>query len=97
LWDVVNAILTAAGLPPVTRSVSPALAAAAGWLCETAYQALRIRSEPPMTRFLARELATAHWFNISAARRDLGFEPKVSMAEGFARLRDWLAQSGEPS
>ena len=39
-----------------------------------------------MTRFLARELATAHWFDISAARRDLGFEPAVSIDEGLRRL-----------
>jgi nucleoside-diphosphate-sugar epimerase len=39
-----------------------------------------------MTRFLARELTTAHWFNIGAARRDLGYEPKVSIAEGLRRL-----------
>jgi nucleoside-diphosphate-sugar epimerase len=39
-----------------------------------------------MTRFLAAELATAHWFNIAAARRDLGYEPRVSIDEGLRRL-----------
>ena len=47
---------------------------------------LRLDAEPPMTRFLARELATAHWFDITAARRDLGYEPKVSIEEGLKRL-----------
>jgi nucleoside-diphosphate-sugar epimerase len=97
LWDVVNQILAAAGLLPVTRSVSPALALAVGWCCEGVYRALRIKTEPPMTRFLARELATAHWFNIDAARRDLGFAPRVTMAEGFARLHEWLARSPSAS
>ena len=39
-----------------------------------------------MTRFLAHQLATAHWFDISAARRDLGYEPQVGLDEGFRRL-----------
>lgn len=90
LWDVINGILAAADQPPVTKSVPEWVANAAGWLCEKVYGALRIKSEPPMTRFLARELATSHWFNIDAARRDLGFDPKPSMAEGMARLREWF-------
>ena len=43
-----------------------------------------------MTRFLARQLSTTHWFNIDAARRDLGYHPRVSIAEGLARLEQWL-------
>ena len=66
------------------------LAYTAGWLLETAYTVLRRRDEPPMTRFLVRELTTAHWFNITAARRDLGYEPKVSIAEGLSRLAAYL-------
>jgi len=48
----------------------PCLGLAAGYIYERVYWLLRIRSEPPMTRFLVKELSTAHWFNISAARRD---------------------------
>ena len=43
-----------------------------------------------MTRFVAEQLATAHWFDISAAKRDLGYQPKVSMGEGIGRLREWF-------
>jgi len=90
LWEMVNRILAAAGLPPETRSVSPALAYAAGTVCESLWKALRLSGEPPMTRFVARELATAHWFDISAARRDLGYSPRISVDEGLKRLQDWL-------
>jgi nucleoside-diphosphate-sugar epimerase len=86
LWDLINRILATAGVPPVTRAVPAWLAYAAGWLLETAYTMRGRRDEPPMTRFLARELTTAHWFNIDAARRDLDYEPKVSIAEGMLRL-----------
>jgi nucleoside-diphosphate-sugar epimerase len=44
-----------------------------------------------MTRFLARELSTAHWFDISAARCDLGYVVRVSIEEGLLRLKQWLA------
>jgi nucleoside-diphosphate-sugar epimerase len=85
-WDFINRILQAAGVAPVTRSMPLWAALTAGWFLETWYGLFRIRSEPPMTRFLARELATSHWFDISAARRDLGYEPKVSIDEGLRRL-----------
>jgi nucleoside-diphosphate-sugar epimerase len=91
LWDMVNRILIAAGLPPVTRSISPGLAYAAGAICEGLWMLLPLPGEPPMTRFVARELATAHWFNIDAARRDLGYAPEVSLAEGLVMLGKWLA------
>jgi nucleoside-diphosphate-sugar epimerase len=86
LWDLVNRILHAAGLGPVTRSIPPRLAFGVGWLMEVIYAIFRPHEEPPLTRFMARELTTAHWFDISAARRDLGYEPKVSLEEGLNRL-----------
>lgn len=90
LWDLVNRILHAAGLDPVTRSMPVGLSYAAGWVLETMYAVFWPDGEPPLTRFVARELATAHWFDISAARRDLGYEAKVSIEEGLRRLAIWL-------
>ena len=87
LWEMVNRILAAAGLPPETRSISTGLARRAGTLCETIWTVLRLSGEPPMTRFVASELSTAHWFDISAARRDLGYQPAVSLDEGLKRLK----------
>jgi nucleoside-diphosphate-sugar epimerase len=92
LWEMVNRILAAAGLLPVTRSVPPKVAYAAGAICEALWNTLRLSGEPPMTRFVARELATAHWFDISAARRDLGYVPEISIDEGLQRLQEWLAR-----
>jgi nucleoside-diphosphate-sugar epimerase len=96
LWDLINMILKAAGLPPVNRHISPQLAYAAGWFYERMYRLLRKQSEPPMTRFLARELSTAHWFDIKAARRDLGYEPEISFEEGISRLEEWLKKTTLP-
>jgi nucleoside-diphosphate-sugar epimerase len=89
-WRWIDEILALANLPPVKESISRPTARRLGVACETAYRLLRLGGEPPMTRFLAAQLATSHWFDISAARRDLGYEPRVSTADGMRRLGDWL-------
>ena len=90
LRDILGRILAAAGLPPVTASVPFPVAYGVGAAAEASWRLLRRGGEPPMTRFLARQLATSHWFDLSAARRDLGYEPRVSLEEGLARLRRQL-------
>ena len=89
-WQWIDEILALVHLPPVQQSISARAAWRLGGACETAWRLLGLRSEPPMTRFLASQLATSHWFDISAARRDFGYEPQVSTAEGMRRLGVWL-------
>ena len=84
--ELMNRIIATAGIPPIKRTVPPGLAYAAGWIFEIIYTLFRIKTEPPMTRFLAKQLSTAHWFDISAARRDLGYNPEISIEEGLKRL-----------
>lgn len=88
LWEFIDQILASAGLPPVRRRIPAAAAYALGWWLELVYATLAVRTEPPMTRFLARQLSTAHWFNIDAARRDLDYVPQVSIEEGLRRLAE---------
>jgi nucleoside-diphosphate-sugar epimerase len=90
LWEMVNRILAAADIPPVTRSIPPQLAYGVGCICEGIWGLLRLAGEPPMTRFVAHELASAHWFSIEAARRDFGYQPEISIDQGMVRLREWL-------
>ena len=89
-WQWIDQILALVDLPPVKKSISQTAAWRVGALLEKAYQLLRLRSEPPMTRFVAAQLATSHWFDISAARRDFGYQPRISTAEGMQRLGTWL-------
>ncbi|MDP9433277.1 MAG: NAD-dependent epimerase/dehydratase family protein [Actinomycetota bacterium] len=91
---MINRILDAAGLPPVTASVPPRVAYVAGAGAELAWRLARRSDEPPITRFLARQLSTAHWFDISAARRDLGYGPRISLDEGMAQLKACLQSAG---
>lgn len=94
LWDMVDRILAAGGLPPVRGKISPELARFIGAGCEKVWSLLRLAGEPPLTRFVANELSTAHWFDISAAKRDLGYVPDISIEEGLKRLHEWLPASG---
>jgi nucleoside-diphosphate-sugar epimerase len=90
--NLINAWLKADGFPPETRRIPLGFAQFLGTLLETVYGALRIQQEPPLTRFTVEQLSTSHWFDISAAQRDLGYAPKVNMAEGLARLSQYLAR-----
>lgn len=85
-WQWINEILIAAGLFPVARSIPLPMAYAAGAALELAWKIMRRMDEPRMTRFLAAQLGTSHYFNIDAARRDFGYEPKISMADGMKKL-----------
>lgn len=92
LWDMVNRILDAASLPPVTRTVSRETAWLIGTICEKLWGWFDLEGEPFMTRFVVKELSTSHWFNITAAERDLGYRPEVTIDEGLQRLKLWLDQ-----
>lgn len=85
-WGWINELLALAGLPPVTRSLSLPAAWRIGAVCETAWKLLGWTSDPPMTRFLAAQLATHHYFDISKARNHFGYQPQVSLQEGMERL-----------
>jgi nucleoside-diphosphate-sugar epimerase len=91
-WQWIGEILALVGLPPTKKSMSFQTASRLGAACESVYRLLGLRSEPPMTRFLAAQLAKSHWFDISAARRDLGYQPRVTTAEGMQRLGEWLGK-----
>jgi 2-alkyl-3-oxoalkanoate reductase len=93
LWEWINGLLAELGEPPVTRRISLSGAMALGRACEFAWSLLPVGAEPPMTRFIASELARDHWFDISAARRDLSYDPRVTMREGTAALVEHLRRS----
>jgi nucleoside-diphosphate-sugar epimerase len=86
--DILNGILSAGGLPALDKHIPEGVAYALGATLETIYGLLKITKEPPMTRFVARQLATAHWYDISAAKRDLDYGADVSMDEGMQRLAE---------
>jgi len=94
--DLLNSFLRAVDLPPETRKVPAPVAWWAGALAELCFHLLRRKEEPPLTRFAAEQLSTAHWYDLGAAKRDLGYEPVVSMEQGLMRLRESFLEEGFP-
>jgi nucleoside-diphosphate-sugar epimerase len=94
LWLWINHLLAALGEPAVTRRIPLWAAYALGAALEGAWSVAKLGGEPPMTRFIASELARDHWFDISAARRDLGYAPRVDPRAALACLVESLRVSG---
>ncbi|RKR91934.1 nucleoside-diphosphate-sugar epimerase [Micromonospora pisi] len=84
--ELVDRICAASGAPSPRLQVPVAVAKAGGGAVERLWSALRRTEEPPMTRFLAEQLSTAHWFDQRRTREALRWSPTVSLDEGFARL-----------
>ena len=90
LWEFVNRLLVGAGEKPVTKQIPLRRAYAIGALMEALWTMLPLKGEPPMTRFVAVELAKDHWFDVSAAQRDLGLKPAVDTWTELDRLATTL-------
>ncbi|MFN3949883.1 MAG: NAD(P)-dependent oxidoreductase, partial [Microbacterium sp.] len=84
--DLIAGMCRAAGVRVPRFSVPAPLARAAGGLVERVWAVRPGSDEPPMTRFLAEQLSTAHWFEQETIRRELDWAPTVSLDEGLARL-----------
>ena len=89
--ELLSGIARAGGAPAPSWSVPPSLARAAGGVVEALWRRRPGADEPPMTRFLAEQLSTAHWFDQRRTREDLQWAPAVSLDEGFDRLAAWYA------
>lgn len=85
--EIITRLLDAIGIQVSIRAIPVTLAMAVGSICETAWRMLHLPSEPPVTRFAIEQLATAHWFDTSAAQRDFSYSPAISIEEGLSRLR----------
>lgn len=84
--EIISRMLSAAGETPRIKTISPGLAMAVATLVEGFWRLTGRRSDPPLSRFVVEHLSTAHWYDLSAARRDLGYVPRVSIEEGLERL-----------
>lgn len=91
--EVLQRILIAAGLPPEIKNVPAAVAMNAGTIAERVWDQTGRSDDPPMTRFLAEQLATAHWFDQRETQALLQWSPTVSLGEGFERLERHLQPS----
>lgn len=89
--ELLAAICAASGVPTPRRHLPAVVARTAGGLLDVAWARLPLPGEPPLTRFVAEQLSTAHWFDQRRTREALGWSPLVSLDEGLARLAAWTA------
>jgi len=85
--DLINKILATVGLSPIKKRINAHAAYYVGVILERVYSVFKVEEEPLMTRFVAKQLSTAHWFDLSAAKRDLLYTPEISIDEGMKRLK----------
>jgi nucleoside-diphosphate-sugar epimerase len=93
LWDWIGELLAAVGAPPVTRRVPAGVAYTGGAVLELLWRVARRSAEPPMTRFVARQLATSHSYDLAPLERDLGYREQVDMAEAHERTVAWVREA----
>ena len=87
-WDWINQICRIGGVEPPTKRISFRAAYAMGGMLEAGYRITGRTSEPPMTRFVAAQLARDHYFDITAAKERLGYRVRLSMQDALQRLRE---------
>ncbi|MBE0678214.1 MAG: NAD-dependent epimerase/dehydratase family protein [Bacteroidales bacterium] len=85
-WEFINAIIENAGIQMVHKSFPRSVALFAAWWMELFYRLSGKKEEPMITRFIVKELSTHHWFDISAAKNELGYFPRIHFREGMERI-----------
>ena len=90
LWKWLNEIFLALGLPILERSISFTTAYRLGFVIEGIWNLFNFNSDPPMTRFVASQLAHDHWFSTAAAQKDLGYQPVINMSQAMQKTLPWL-------
>ncbi len=94
LWDWINGLLGELDIKPVTKNVSPKVAFFAGSVLEGAFKTFGLNGEPRMTRFVAQQLGTSHYYDMGPAKRDFGYAPIVDPADGMKNLLEDLRSRG---
>jgi nucleoside-diphosphate-sugar epimerase len=93
MWTMANHLLAAAGAPPIEGRIPYPLAYGAAAILELAHELLGKEGEPLLTRFAVQQFARAQWYDLGAARQDLGYAPVVTIDEGLVRLHASLEKS----
>ncbi len=96
LWNWINNLLRQLNIPPVKHKLSLSMARRLGGIMEFVYRTFRISGEPRMTRFLASALAKSHYFDISRAKQDFGYQPQFSMDEALEKTLTFLKKQQSP-
>lgn len=89
--EILGRVCRAAGVPGPSRRVPAGVGRLVGSAVDRVWAATGRENTPPLTRFLAEQLTTAHWFDQRRTRSALEWAPAVGLDEGFRRLARWYA------
>jgi len=92
LWKWVGRLLSSLKIPEVERRIPYRMAYILGLIVEGVYGILNKKEEPPITRFVAGQLATDHYYDIARAKNDLNYVPVVSPEDGFKKMIEYFNQ-----
>lgn len=93
IWQLVNRICDELNLPRPTRKISYKTANVVATVIEFIYSLIPYSPEPPLTRLTVSMLAHSTTLDISAAKAELGYQPRVSVEEGVERFLKWWKES----
>lgn len=94
IWDVIDRLADALGTPRPRRPISRTNALLIAWILEAGHRAFAPQREPRLLRYGVDLLSVDMTLDISRARAELGYCPRVRMEEALARTFDGLACDG---
>ena len=95
-WDFIRKVAARLGFPPVKYTAPKSLVYAIAAVKEgiDTLKGGTLNAEDGLTRFAIRYMCTHHYFSIEKARRELGYNPTVSVDEGIERTCQHLEAAG---
>lgn len=93
LWEFIERICTDLNLPVPKRKISYQTAMAAASTLEAIFTLIPTHPEPPITRMSISMMANSTTLDINAAKNELGYQPKISVAEGFDKFMQWWKET----
>lgn len=89
IWKLIERICDELGYPHPSRKVSYKTANTVASALEFIYSLIPYSPEPPLTRLSVSMMANSSTVDISAAKNELGYQPKVSIEAGVGRFLKW--------
>ena len=89
IQEFIDRLLESGGMEPVQKTLNPKTARIIGWLMDRVFRLFRLKQEPPLTLFIAKNLTSSHWYDISASKKDFGYTPNITTEEGMSKLKKW--------
>ena len=93
LWDWLNHLLKTLGHQPITKKISATQAYHIGRILEWVWKTFGLSGEPMMTRFVAKQLSSSHYYDLSAAKSDFGYHEKISSEEAWNKTISYFLEN----